>query len=65
LERKTNNFVRKRRFVSATGVILQDLEGEGIAEIKSLLLQLDKALETSNLPRVELKIWVILNIVNS
>jgi hypothetical protein len=30
-------------YLSATGAILQDLEGEGIAEIKSLLLQLDKA----------------------
>jgi hypothetical protein len=27
--------------------IRQDLEGEGIAEVKSLLLQLDKALESS------------------
>jgi hypothetical protein len=27
--------------------LLQDLEGEGIAEIKSLLLQLDKTLGTS------------------
>jgi hypothetical protein len=34
-------------YLSATGAILQDLEGEGIAEIKSLLLQLDKALGTS------------------
>jgi hypothetical protein len=34
-------------YLSATGALLQDLEGEGIAEIKSLLLQLDKALGTS------------------
>jgi hypothetical protein len=34
-------------YLSATGAILQDLEGEGIAEIKSLLIQLDKALGTS------------------
>jgi hypothetical protein len=27
-------------YLSATGALLQDLEGEGIAEIKSLLLQL-------------------------
>jgi hypothetical protein len=33
-------------YLSSTGV-LQDLEGEGIAEIKSLLLQLDKALGAS------------------
>ena len=34
---------------SATGALLQDLEGEGIAEIKSLLLQLDKALGASQI----------------
>jgi hypothetical protein len=34
-------------YLSATGALLQDLEGEGIAEIKSLLLQLDKALGAS------------------
>jgi hypothetical protein len=34
-------------YLSVTGAILQDLEGEGIAEIKSLLLQRDKALGTS------------------
>jgi hypothetical protein len=34
-------------YLSTTGTLLQDLEGEGIAEIKSLLLQLDKALGTS------------------
>jgi hypothetical protein len=34
-------------YLSATGAILQDLEDEGIAIIKSLLLQLDKALGTS------------------
>jgi hypothetical protein len=36
-------------YLSATGALLQDLEGEGIAEIKSLLLQLDKALGTSQI----------------
>ena len=34
-------------YLSATGALLQDLEGEGIAEIKSLLLQLDKSLGAS------------------
>jgi hypothetical protein len=34
-------------YLSATGALLQDLEGEGIAEIKSLLIQLDKALGAS------------------
>ena len=34
-------------YLSATGAILQDLEGEGIAEIKSLLLLFDKALGVS------------------
>jgi putative NADH-flavin reductase len=34
-------------YLSTTGAFLQDLEGERIAEIKSLLLQLDKALGTS------------------
>ena len=34
-------------YLSATGALLQDLEGEGIEEIKSLLLQLDKALGAS------------------
>ena len=34
-------------YLSATGALLQDLEGEGIAEIKFLLLQLDKALGAS------------------
>ena len=34
-------------YLSATGAILQDLEDEGIAEFKSLLLQLDKALGAS------------------
>jgi hypothetical protein len=37
-------------YFSATGALLQDLEGEDIAEIKSLLLQLDKALGTSQVP---------------
>ena len=34
-------------YLSAIGALLQDLEGEGIAEIKSLLLQLDKAFGAS------------------
>ena len=34
-------------YLSATGVLLQDLEGECIAEVKSLVLQLDKVLGTS------------------
>jgi hypothetical protein len=34
-------------YLSATGALPRDLEGEGIAEIKSLLLQLDKALGAS------------------
>ena len=34
-------------YLSATGALRQDLEGEGIAEIKSLLLQLDKGLGAS------------------
>ena len=39
--------VSAEHYLSATGAILQDLEGKGIAEIKSLLLQLDKALGAS------------------
>ena len=34
-------------YLSATGALLQDLEDEGIAEFKSLLLQLNKALGAS------------------
>jgi hypothetical protein len=46
-------------YLSATGALLQDLEGEGIAEIKSLLLQLDKALGASQV--LDLVILIIVN----
>jgi putative NADH-flavin reductase len=47
LPRKSSQVLASaEHYLSATGV-LQDLEGECIAEIKSLVLQLDKALGTS------------------
>ena len=47
LRNSSQVFASAEHYLSANGAILQDLEGEGIAEIKSLLLQLDKSLGTS------------------
>ena len=40
-------FVIRHRYLLRQNIIFQDLEGEGIAEINSLLLQLDKTLGAS------------------